>query len=285
MAKKEKKVTVKLFLNKDLKPVQYKTQNVDFTLYPLYARIIYNQKSTKFRFQPETWLDENDNIELRPNLQKKVDIIYNILDYELEDQGDKFKIQKFGERLKFYDESVITTYLVHIQNQLSKKINFISPEIAKKVLKLNVFEQIFTMKDKLKTNDFFSHFLFILIDILICEYVSMFDKDITVYEWMLKGRKFSFQSFIKNFKPSKENNLSTKEYFLKRLPSVAIYKLTSKEKEDFFSWFIPINNRFITIFKELENMEQHHSFIDLAMNDSVNKIDNALFFEQQKLYK
>ena len=108
---KEKKVSVKFFLNKDVKPSLYD----DVKLYPVYVRVTYNRKNTKFKaaidqatlwireeFEDHYLLDEKN----RKSFEEIEQALIDIVGYEAERLGDKFTLKGIGQRLEYYKISI-----------------------------------------------------------------------------------------------------------------------------------------------------------------------------------
>jgi len=107
----KKKVTINYFLNDELNPVVYYDRDSNkLELYPLYIRIIYNRKTTRFRFYPNVHIEKNSDIHVffrERNiaflLEDKKRLIEKLIRYESELLNEKFTLKGLGDRLKFYE--------------------------------------------------------------------------------------------------------------------------------------------------------------------------------------
>lgn len=126
MTKKEKKITVKHYLNRELKPmVHYRTGEVSF---PVYTKIIFDRKNTQFRLwehyftieqfeecfenkEDDSWLKEIEDSEL---------LINKIIRKEHKELGDSFKLHNIKNRIEFYSNYTTISLGVYLYDQIFK---------------------------------------------------------------------------------------------------------------------------------------------------------------------
>ena len=109
---RKKKISIKYFLNKRLKPDS-------FGRYPLYFRVNYDKNNTQFKFtdfdqdSPDTFLSEKSFNELgEEGLRKKFDtdfiedLLIEVIRYEDKLFKDEFHLSGLSERMYFYRSSV-----------------------------------------------------------------------------------------------------------------------------------------------------------------------------------
>ncbi|MCR6641057.1 MAG: hypothetical protein NVV82_19215 [Sporocytophaga sp.] len=93
--KKNKKITIKFFLNKSVKPVK----EGNTLTYPLYMLLTYNRRSTMLRCHYGKYYKDMKSIEKihYPGFQKFEErIIIKTIQYQLAKQGEKFNIKGIG---------------------------------------------------------------------------------------------------------------------------------------------------------------------------------------------
>lgn len=118
--KREKKISIKFYLNKDVKS---RSEIDGRVLYPAYVRVIFDKKSTKFRLSG--WVDEAFESDFSEGkiFENETRIISEqlkrIVRYEEKAHGDNFTLNGLGDRLRLYNFSLLT----QITNQLSQEVD------------------------------------------------------------------------------------------------------------------------------------------------------------------
>jgi hypothetical protein len=120
---KEKKITVVFFLNKDVKPRL--SASGQEKLYPIYCRVTYDRKNTKFKFGAG-WTPASFEGDLFQDPDKKAflvrveNAIEDIVRYEEEAFGENFTLKKLGERFDVYQKVVLFLLEGQLSEQLDK---------------------------------------------------------------------------------------------------------------------------------------------------------------------
>ena len=97
---REKKITVKPFLNTRLKSKQVAFGGAK--LFPLYFQVIYDQKTTRFQAGNKWFsLSDKENLTDDPVIAGTISAIKNIIRHEAE-RVEGFEIKGIGERIKSY---------------------------------------------------------------------------------------------------------------------------------------------------------------------------------------
>lgn len=102
---REKKITVKPFLNKELKSVG--TSSSEDRFYPVYFRVTYDRKVTKFPSPGQLHfpLDKEENLAEEEVVKDIEATILEIIQSERSRQSD-YRINGFGKRFKIYYDSL-----------------------------------------------------------------------------------------------------------------------------------------------------------------------------------
>ena len=147
---KEKKVTVKLFLNKNLEPQPSDERGK--VLYPLYMLITYNRRNTMIRSYYGMYYRELKEVE-KGLLDFEEMIMKTTIAYELSQNPNKFELKGLHHKYEKYCVSIhllferyIKTQLHHILNrtpphEFAMAMNFHNPKIT--------FETLYAMSQRL----------------------------------------------------------------------------------------------------------------------------------------
>jgi hypothetical protein len=117
---KEKKVTVKPFLNKKLKSKQFALGEGE--LYPLYFQVIYDQKTTRFQ-AGNNWfaVDQEDQLKNNPVVAGTISAIKKIIRHEAE-RVEGFVIKGIGDRIKSYSTDMGTACKISLSQQIGNTL-------------------------------------------------------------------------------------------------------------------------------------------------------------------
>jgi len=279
---KRGKINIKFYANTELKPFILG----DVELFPLYVRVGYRRKNTKFKFMPELFVQDEltDNIDswitLMTNgkfdLRKEINLTYNIIEgiirYEEEKLGDDFKLKGLGDRIKIYKVSLIRT----LEDGLTSTFQFFS----RSVLTVNQFEQIESLQFADATAELSKRYGQSIIDKILFHKIGritsismltpqMFNftfvsalanktksEDISVYDWLIKGKRQEYLTFIQDF----ENQIKDDDK-IKSLQLVGRFTITKEQ-------FLDIN------FKEL---------VSVALNFPVNNLIRGIYGDNHKI--
>lgn len=115
----DKKITIKYFLNETINPaVYYVEPNKRLLLYPVYVRVVYNRKSTRFKFLPSIHLEVGSDIEesfkkknIYHLIERNNNLISRVIYYEIEEFEDDFSLKGFGSRYYAFSESLLNYFI------------------------------------------------------------------------------------------------------------------------------------------------------------------------------
>lgn len=123
-----KKLTVKFFLNKEVKGKQVNIEGI--IQYPLYVRVTYNRSTTKF-IAGNNWFPEfeESHLEENPTLQGVKSAIEKIVEYEVKNSTGDYKIAGLGDRVKTYSSNILEalnrSLIVSLENELGKVMPYV----------------------------------------------------------------------------------------------------------------------------------------------------------------
>jgi len=221
----QKTINITFYPNTALKPSTIEEQK----FYPLYVRVGYNRKNTKFKFIPQLFVPEeylndfnkwlevmsSEKDDLRGEIKLSENQIIGLIRYEEEKLGNDFILKGLGNRLRLYKIIILDK----INDILSGNFNAIS----KAVLTVNQFEKakdlFITEKIKLIYDEYgqdtLSNILsyqteygiasnFILPQMinfsLYANFIAITDnKQFTIYDWLIKGKRNDYINFVKDF--------------------------------------------------------------------------------------
>ena len=279
---KRGKINIKFYANTELKPFILG----DVELFPLYVRVGYRRKNTKFKFMPELFVQDeltdnidswitlmtNDKFDLRKEINLTYNIIEGIIRYEEEKLGDDFKLKGLGDRIKIYKVSLIRT----LEDGLTSTFQLFS----RSVLTVNQFEQIKSLQFADATAELSKRYGQSIIDKILFHKIGritsismltpqMFNftfvsalanktksEDISVYDWLIKGKRQEYLTFIQDF----ENQIKDDDK-IKSLQLVGRFTITKEQ-------FLDIN------FKEL---------VSVALNFPVNNLIRGIYGDNHKI--
>jgi alpha-D-ribose 1-methylphosphonate 5-triphosphate synthase subunit PhnH len=101
MGVREKKITVKFFLNTDVKGRRLELGGG--VMYPLYTRVTYDRRSTKFSVGNH-WFSKEQEAAIKNNKELQVfkQVLTRIVNFEALREGESFRVAGLGVRIKTY---------------------------------------------------------------------------------------------------------------------------------------------------------------------------------------
>lgn len=122
--KREKRISVKFYVNEKLKPKEIN----DKTCYPVYAQIVYNTKSSKFKLsigQLETiyvekkkGLKDNRFIQLSKDLAYYEEKVKKIISYEVANKP-KFSLKGISKKIERYEKPIKSDLYIQLENMMA----------------------------------------------------------------------------------------------------------------------------------------------------------------------
>jgi len=289
----DKKVTIKYFLNEDLSPAVYYTEEgIELNLFPLYVRVTYNRQSTRFKFSPSIHIEQNADIEeffkerkIEFLLTEKEEIIERLIRYEANSYGEKFTLKGLGNRLLFYETSVID-FLLNIGedferlDELVKESKFdylIGKPSNNPYVKLGI-AYLTLGKEPLINN--FSSILEKMITASITYYVKV---KMNVFDWLIRNNKndviqYARTGFLNKIDSISNSDLDTKELLLQEIPDK--YRHLIDENDEEFNMSL----RVIKLLSEVQFTVKGENidFIIKDTDENLKKIQNQLY---DKMFK
>ncbi|GAB4398817.1 MAG: hypothetical protein OHK0053_18090 [Microscillaceae bacterium] len=152
--KKPKKITVKFFLNRNLKHL-----DIDgLEHFPLYAQITYDRKNTQIKCQYGWFYKDLHQVqEQSPHLLPLEEGIFRrVVEYELKQQGEEFKLKGLGRKYEYYSLSIHQLINSYLKLRLKNFIHRAQPQKFLEVLNLEKpnldFFTIYEASEKLFDN-------------------------------------------------------------------------------------------------------------------------------------
>ena len=188
-----KKLTIVFFLNKDVKSRKAKVENI--LLYPLYVRVSYNRRNTKFAIG-NSWYAESVEEDLNDNevLITIKGIIEKIVAYEAKNIGDRYEIKGLGKRLGTYFSNLLNAMYLSLNNTLNKEVGKTMAYIQFQEwntlpLKQKVDEGVRFLKNKV-SNNLSNHIILIYL-------LEEFAPQMFVYAWLMNDDRNIFLQRVK----------------------------------------------------------------------------------------
>lgn len=114
-----KKVTVKFYLNQDVKGRRLKIG--EGVMFPLYVRVTYNRKTTRFPLANNWFPKKNEeNLEDIKELKTFKTIIEKVIAFEVNRVGESYQISGLGDRMKTFSSTLRTGIEGLLNEALSK---------------------------------------------------------------------------------------------------------------------------------------------------------------------
>jgi hypothetical protein len=215
---KQKKVTFKLFLNKNLTP-----QNEKY--YPVYFRITYNRQNTKI---PDVlvndhtlyWSEEDLDAfergfysdktrEVADMVKESMQFYEDIIRYEAKKGGEEYSVIGLAERARFYRQSFRKSFEEQLSYLVKMEAHVLQQgdKVAGKGGIGKLLQGIEEHKTKLSSSFTRMQELAILIDLYSMpqynlKYTDSFFAD-TIYYWEMKTGMAEFEEFINRYFGSK----------------------------------------------------------------------------------
>jgi hypothetical protein len=211
---KQKKVTFKLFLNKNLTP-----QNEKY--YPVYFRITYNRQNTKI---PDVlvndhtlyWSEEDLDAfergfysdktrEVADMVKESIQFYEDIIRYEARKVGEDYSVIGLAERARFYRQSFRKGFEEQLSYLAKMEVHILQQKGGTNGNQSNagLIENIKKHKTKLSASFIRMQELSILIDLYSMpqynlKYADSFFAD-TIYYWEMKTGMAEFEDFIDRY--------------------------------------------------------------------------------------
>lgn len=183
-----KKLTVKFFLNKEVKG---KRINVGpNTKYPLYIRVTYNRSSTKF-IAGNNWFDESVEADLEemPTLKGVKSAIEKIVEYEVKNASGKYKIVGLGDRMKTYSsnlsDAINQSLLTVLSKEVGKSMPYIEYQNWTKIEFRGRVKKGLQFLGKDLPNNIKTH-------AVLADLLDKLGKSISVFGWIMSDERLSF---------------------------------------------------------------------------------------------
>lgn len=259
----DKKITVKHFLNKRLKPEIYGGEEY----YPVYTQVTYDRKNAQFKmnlrfdyFTSSSFdmffssdelpiLDSKDvnylNEYIRQSIQWREKIIYAVLEKEITEQKEKFKLSGFGKRFAFYETDLWRVFY----DWLQKAIN----EYLKSKVSINFYKLLEALEN---------------IDLQVFELRKTLPKvfaQLSEEFYLELSLLAHFRSFIILFTQTPKLKYEIKN------PSQNQPKASIQLEYSIFEWFV------------LKGKNQFVGFIEMRMNERPTQNDEAINIHSEKL--
>lgn len=235
---KEKKITIKYYLNKSLKAKEIDGK----THFPLYMQLVYNRQNIRLKLKidnkktiyldEEMGLSDSKFIQLRDKLNKKEFRMRQIIRYEVQNRVN-FSLANFSKRLAIYEWNLLRTIKAGLSWSMEliaqKEFNYNKFMDFKKkdfLSRFDIISQIL-IKNKAKKTDrnvrliLLSGFMYNqLTDVFSAEDLS----EIKIYDWVLGGSREKMPDMISR---STENIFAMKE----EIPEKVLNLIKEQRKE------------------------------------------------------
>lgn len=185
----QKKITVKPFVNEALKPSFEKGTREK--LYPLYFRVTYDRKSTKFKAgDNQISVSKAQTFDSDPIIDRSKEFVQQIVRYELK-RSPNFEVKEIGQRIRSY----LTLVLDLIWQDLNDELFY---ALCEKLpgSQVNAWQLISNQTEKMNTGVQYLGSNLSDRGRLLLYLVNLFDtfpsEGITIFEWLVleKSRDF-----------------------------------------------------------------------------------------------
>lgn len=208
---KEKKVSIKYYINTTIAPI--KSEGIE--LFPLYARITYDRKTTRFKVVDI----EGHQMLLDPKKAKISELvndlysIENLIQYEVDLLGDKFEIKGISKRI----EHIYTEPLVEHIRGLRSFIDFMTyskeknwtpleniydPNLLYYIGKYDTPNLFDSLPDDVKEN--------LVLETLLWQFAGENQDNflkLYTFHWITGNLKEKFSSYISSYKPMRTDGV------------------------------------------------------------------------------
>lgn len=286
----DKKVTIKYFLNKDLSPAVYYTEEGRINLFPLYIRVTYNRESTRFKFSPSIHIEENTDIDqffidrkIEYISDDKKEIIERLVRYEVEKFGKKFTLRGLGNRLIFYEQGV-SNFMLNTENENEKLNKVIEKSSYNNLLPAHLLNDLSvrlsiaaTLLGKEKFNETYPN--------LIKKYIlsgfiyNTHKRTINIFDWVIKNVKLDVLQYIKSNKAIKKQQgfMATSDMLIKHTEEKyrdLVMEIQGKSGLEILS--NAINNLRGNIHIEID-LEELTESLDKEIKIELNQLQSKMF--------
>lgn len=204
----DKKITIKYFLNEDVNPsIYYIEANKRLALYPVYVRVTYNRKSTKFKFVPSIHIEKGRDVEeffkekdISKFILRSNDLIHRVITYEIGMFGDKFSLNGFGIRFNFFTEYLMVFLVkndpeaIELKKLIKKhKLDYLLGDISD-----NIIIQLGLALGLLGKDELISSFSNLLQKVALLNIIFLYDPffPMNVHDWLLTNDRNEFKQFL-----------------------------------------------------------------------------------------
>jgi len=286
----DKKVTIKYFLNEDISPaVYYIDVNKRLSLYPVYVRVTYNRKSTRFKFLPSVHVELGSDVEeyfskkgIYYLIERNNNLINRVIDFEVGMYSENFSLNGFGSRYYFYSEQLLKYVIQNDRgfielSELVKKRKLhtlFGRNADNPLIQLSLALGILGREELIKR---FSGLLKKWIFLSLTLYLEP-NRHLNLHDWLLTNIKDKLKSYIHSFDEKKAKELS----------------LLESNIDNIFNLLVPDRKHELEYHRDdLQQLEKAalllgDTFSAISQVDIeriANSISNFLWLEQTKLYK
>ena len=125
--KKQKKITIKPFLNQKLEP-ECSDQDGK-TLYPLYIQVTYDRKNTQIRSKYGTYYDDLNDTMLLNLKEFESKILYKVIEYETRDINRPYDLKGLKNKYDVYSMSIHIVMDDYLKWKLEKALQRTNSEL------------------------------------------------------------------------------------------------------------------------------------------------------------
>lgn len=197
---KQKKITVRFYLNKDVKP-HHPESGAD-NMYPIYCRVTYDRKNTKFKWGNALIAEsaEDDIMHSafgKKSLQNDELLITRIVRFEEENLGDKFALPGLGDRIPPYRR------IIHFEFEgiLSKNLDFFVGQFLvhneyQEWIKMTLDEKLDGLTAVLGDTQVEKLSNPLVTQIIIYKLLHSYHSLISVFDWIVDDARTKFRSHL-----------------------------------------------------------------------------------------
>lgn len=197
---KSKKITVRFYLNKDVKPQQ--AAPGEEKQYPIYCRVTYDRKNTKFRWGtkliPESAEDEIMYSDYgKKVLQRDERTIQDIIRFEVENLGDRFVLSGLGDRIPAYQRIILFGFEALLNQNLDFFVGqFLVHNEFKEWSKQTFDEKLEELEDALDEDKWEGLSDILITQILTYKLLRNYPFLLSVFDWMVKDQRKLFRDHL-----------------------------------------------------------------------------------------
>lgn len=183
-----KKLTIKFFLNKDVKGKHFEFGGV--SQYPLYVRVTFNRATTNF-IVGNNWFSEmyEKDLEDIPELKEVKKTIGKIVQYEVRNSVGDYRVRGLGDRIRTYYSNIYEAIQKSLLNILTKELgSILSYNEFKQWQKLEFIEKVskgFTFLGDQATRN-------LQLQAVLANVIGGIAQSYSVYQWVMTSSRFEF---------------------------------------------------------------------------------------------